>query len=106
MIRRPPRSTLFPYTTLFRSHQPNLAIATVLVGIAAILAALSTILPAEALLPWYTVVILLAGFLRGPPGGPFLPFVGTAVPLLWFPLGGVGVLFWHPVSIRRRIWCL
>src|SRR5258708_31651748 len=25
MIRRPPRSTLFPYTTLFRSHQPALA---------------------------------------------------------------------------------
>src|SRR2546423_3372869 len=26
MIRRPPRSTLFPYTTLFRSHrQPQLA---------------------------------------------------------------------------------
>src|SRR3989449_6139549 len=24
MIRRPPRSTLFPYTTLFRSHQPPL----------------------------------------------------------------------------------
>src|SRR2546422_7104721 len=24
MIRRPPRSTLFPYTTLFRSHQPLL----------------------------------------------------------------------------------
>src|SRR3712207_7666034 len=24
MIRRPPRSTLFPYTTLFRSRQPNL----------------------------------------------------------------------------------
>src|SRR3712207_6891701 len=23
MIRRPPRSTLFPYTTLFRSHQPE-----------------------------------------------------------------------------------
>src|SRR2546427_6171980 len=23
MIRRPPRSTLFPYTTLFRSHQPH-----------------------------------------------------------------------------------
>src|SRR5471030_2420382 len=28
MIRRPPRSTLFPYTTLFRScrHQPDLAV--------------------------------------------------------------------------------
>src|SRR5258708_25875431 len=25
MIRRPPRSTLFPYTTLFRSHQQHLA---------------------------------------------------------------------------------
>src|SRR5215467_11226025 len=24
MIRRPPRSTLFPYTTLFRSHQPSI----------------------------------------------------------------------------------
>src|SRR2546422_5658586 len=24
MIRRPPRSTLFPYTTLFRSHAPVL----------------------------------------------------------------------------------
>src|SRR2546425_4013303 len=23
MIRRPPRSTLFPYTTLFRSYQPG-----------------------------------------------------------------------------------
>src|SRR2546421_11332638 len=23
MIRRPPRSTLFPYTTLFRSHHPS-----------------------------------------------------------------------------------
>src|SRR2546430_17466759 len=25
MIRRPPRSTLFPYTTLFRSHQDTVA---------------------------------------------------------------------------------
>src|SRR2546430_12343057 len=25
MIRRPPRSTLFPYTTLFRSHDRKLA---------------------------------------------------------------------------------
>src|SRR3712207_9141538 len=27
MIRRPPRSTLFPYTTLFRSTGPNLFVA-------------------------------------------------------------------------------
>src|SRR3712207_6921026 len=28
MIRRPPRSTLFPYTTLFRSHAPPVPCAT------------------------------------------------------------------------------
>src|SRR3989449_10473952 len=28
MIRRPPRSTLFPYTTLFRSHNPPLPLYT------------------------------------------------------------------------------
>src|SRR2546425_8627572 len=29
MIRRPPRSTLFPYTTLFRSEQPDLVLLDV-----------------------------------------------------------------------------
>src|SRR3712207_7539692 len=29
MIRRPPRSTLFPYTTLFRSDLPGLVLAAV-----------------------------------------------------------------------------
>src|SRR5687768_18091848 len=32
MIRRPPRSTLFPYTTLFRSSHPAPAFADVLRG--------------------------------------------------------------------------
>src|SRR6266513_2944649 len=35
MIRRPPRSTLFPYTTLFRSLQPALGRADSLHGAAA-----------------------------------------------------------------------
>src|SRR5256885_12129360 len=30
MIRRPPRSTLFPYTTLFRSRHPPVVIAHLL----------------------------------------------------------------------------
>src|SRR2546426_8802672 len=30
MIRRPPRSTLFPYTTLFRSNEAALALADLL----------------------------------------------------------------------------
>src|SRR5688572_32308612 len=32
MIRRPPRSTLFPYTTLFRSFRPELAHAPAVLG--------------------------------------------------------------------------
>src|SRR2546430_6254007 len=31
MIRRPPRSTLFPYTTLFRSSQENVEIARAMI---------------------------------------------------------------------------
>src|SRR5258706_14056444 len=47
MIRRPPRSTLFPYTTLFRSTQAAATIAT------AIVAVLRTKLSMYALLrPW------------------------------------------------------
>src|SRR5947207_5052195 len=33
MIRRPPRSTLFPYTTLFRSPQPGSVTEGVAVGL-------------------------------------------------------------------------
>src|SRR2546427_9369992 len=32
MIRRPPRSTLFPYTTLFRSHEPPGGVVVHLAG--------------------------------------------------------------------------
>src|SRR2546429_9271388 len=34
MIRRPPRSTLFPYTTLFRSPFPLVILSAALIGIA------------------------------------------------------------------------
>ena len=33
MIRRPPRSTLFPYTTLFRSDAPKVAIEASVTGL-------------------------------------------------------------------------
>src|SRR3989442_16027773 len=35
MIRRPPRSTLFPYTTLFRSFAPGEGVGVVLLGVRA-----------------------------------------------------------------------
>src|SRR5260370_20208853 len=37
MIRRPPRSTLFPYTTLFRSRRPHVAIILTLLQVTAYL---------------------------------------------------------------------
>src|SRR2546430_4547354 len=45
MIRRPPRSTLFPYTTLFRSRVPDLYVAQPDVG--ATLDVIAADLPAE-----------------------------------------------------------
>src|SRR5690349_22716288 len=46
MIRRPPRSTLFPYTTLFRSDRAGRAVWQGIVG-----AAVAVLLIALALLP-------------------------------------------------------
>src|SRR3712207_7208219 len=47
MIRRPPRSTLFPYTTLFRSHLvhrgPRVALGLVLGGAALLVAFLDVL---------------------------------------------------------------
>src|SRR3712207_8611897 len=63
MIRRPPRSTLFPYTTLFRSavellgHRLNLDQGSV----GSVLAAIGTALP-ETMIPVVAVVsIILTG---------------------------------------------
>src|SRR3989454_7045144 len=36
MIRRPPRSTLFPYTTLFRSRSPHMFLEGLIIGCYAI----------------------------------------------------------------------
>src|SRR3712207_8589362 len=49
MIRRPPRSTLFPYTTLFRSPVPrNARQAPVMTRTALVLLALAAAAPAAA----------------------------------------------------------
>src|SRR3712207_7417687 len=60
MIRRPPRSTLFPYTTLFRSapgfREPALRYAVLVTGVQ-VLWLLRLLLP-EALL-WPAVVVLV-----------------------------------------------
>src|SRR2546426_6348896 len=44
MIRRPPRSTLFPYTTLFRSRPPRPGVLGSLVGQKAVMAVTGVIL--------------------------------------------------------------
>src|SRR3989442_6529615 len=48
MIRRPPRSTLFPYTTLFRSKDFTVGQAGVSLGITVLLASLLGVLAGEA----------------------------------------------------------
>src|SRR3989449_4374588 len=57
MIRRPPRSTLFPYTTLFRSFSP---LAGLFVSLhAEFLAAVQLIVYAGAILVLYLFVVML-----------------------------------------------
>src|SRR5260370_19509681 len=68
MIRRPPRSTLFPYTTLFRSIQQGTlrGIATTALDRDPTLPALPTV--AETALPGYDVRLWLG--LLAPAGAP------------------------------------
>src|SRR3989441_3834715 len=56
MIRRPPRSTLFPYTTLFRSHFAAIAGAGPLVG--PVLAAQFGFLPGTL---WLVIGVVVGG---------------------------------------------
>src|SRR6266498_4677603 len=78
MIRRPPRSTLFPYTTLFRSIGPAVT--------AQFTAALLWVATASILLQWvfneeasrytlYTGEPIFSGFMRTKPGSVFWGWV-------------------------------
>src|SRR2546422_10694167 len=60
MIRRPPRSTLFPYTTLFRSHGDAGRAAAVAVAVAAQLRGSAQ----------HDVLAGIGGGVRGPEVGP------------------------------------
>src|SRR3989441_9718404 len=62
MIRRPPRSTLFPYTTLFRSHFVQLRLPLLGVDVDLALAALDLAEPHRA------VDLGDRGRILGPPG--------------------------------------
>src|SRR3989441_2994675 len=73
MIRRPPRSTLFPYTTLFRSVHEELA-AVLVAGVAALLdrlvalQRLAVALAPEAHLPRRYMLDVIARRIDGSPG--------------------------------------
>src|SRR3712207_8485486 len=60
MIRRPPRSTLFPYTTLFRSRWlRGVAVSVVAVGaVSGLVALLEPHLPVQSLLVLYVLAVL------------------------------------------------
>src|SRR5438874_5251744 len=55
MMRRPPRSTLFPYTTLFRSRRGVMLTADV--GRMAIQAATAALLPSHTARIWEPIVL-------------------------------------------------
>src|SRR3712207_9577841 len=66
MIRRPPRSTLFPYTTLFRSNEPELVwglIASLFIGNTALLVLNLPLAPVWARLLRIPRTYLYAGIL-------------------------------------------
>src|SRR2546430_11631755 len=76
MIRRPPRSTLFPYTTLFRSERWGQRTATFVFPIftqGAAMNAEGLTNPAPVLLPPFTNRDTGRGPRRGPPPGEFRP---------------------------------
>src|SRR2546425_1960821 len=95
MIRRPPRSTLFPYTTLFRSVGVRSAVKlTVPVGAVADTGVLSVTVAVQLLgLPTGTAAgeqltaVVVACLREGKTKGPRRPRGGGAPPLL----AGVGV---------------
>src|SRR5690348_18191539 len=66
MIRRPPRSTLFPYTTLFRSGLAVYTLASLLCGLA-----------------WSPVVLIAARFLQGA-GAAVVPAVSLSMIVMLF----------------------
>src|SRR3989442_3778407 len=62
MIRRPPRSTLFPYTTLFRSRRRGDRTLALIIGMRRSLdVAIGCILLAFALFGWAAVVLRVGG---------------------------------------------
>ncbi|MGH2459241.1 MAG: MFS domain-containing histidine kinase, partial [Chloroflexota bacterium] len=90
--------TVFGLLTLsaltYRASQRWFRVAAYLLvlGSLGILALALTFLPETAILPWFAVVVLIAGFLIGPAVGAVLAIVGTAVlvssePLRLFGLG-------------------
>src|SRR5256885_5882743 len=66
MIRRPPRSTLFPYTTLFRSYG---AVIASLAGFAIIREAVLNVAPHNPLISEAVAMNVLAGITGSSSGG-------------------------------------
>src|SRR5438067_1629983 len=75
MIRRPPRSTLFPYTTLFRS------------------------LPGPVFFPFRLLAIAYADFFRGVPTILVIALLGFGAPALQLQHVTTSVTFWATVAL-------
>src|SRR5256886_16517831 len=88
MIRRPPRSTLFPYTTLFRSTMIHVCAFIIVGTVAAALAAEVEVAPPTLYLIVVTFAVFEFGF--------YIMLAVLAQPLL-------GALTWWNVAIGNAI---
>src|SRR5256712_10722385 len=101
MIRRPPRSTLFPYTTLFRSENRNCVLYALLAGLCVAVLALAWqgwAYVSVILIVWFAVELFLARFRNDDTMGTWILFtLALATPLAL-------AFQWYFVRAQIRVW--
>ncbi|HEX5414306.1 MAG TPA: ATP-binding protein, partial [Chloroflexota bacterium] len=83
-------------TFVVSGSRPRLAAYLLIAGLIGVLSLVFGLAPESAVLPWFAVVTLVAGFLIGPGFGAGLAVVGTLVLAIGGPLSGIGA----PTGLR------
>ncbi len=96
--------TLSALSYLIGRRSATVAAYTLVVGSLGILALALTFLPETAILPWFAVVVLVAGFLIGPEAGAILAVVGTAILMTGEPLQIFGLGSGVRLSDAMLLW--
>src|SRR3989442_15928626 len=104
MIRRPPRSTLFPYTTLFRSLLPMLGVGLAWGSILSLpYALLSTSVPAEKMgvyMGIFNFFIVIPQLVAATVLGLLLRVLFGGAPIYALVMGGVSLVLAGALGLR------